>query len=69
MIPNIHIHEKLMLERHQEVLREMERRHMLKDLPRQRFSMTRKLAGKLGALLITLGRSLKQLEPSKEPVV
>jgi hypothetical protein len=69
MIPNIHIHEKLMFERHQEVLREMERRRELKDLPRHRFSMARKLAGKSGALLIVLGKSLKQLEPSKGPVV
>ena len=69
MIPNIHIHEKLMLDRHQEVLRQMEQQRMVKGVPRQRFSLPRQWAGKVGALLIALGTSLKQLEPGREPAV
>jgi hypothetical protein len=69
MIPNIHIHEELRFERHREVLREMEQRRMLKGLRRQRFNLPRRMAGKLGMLLIALGTSLKRLEPTREPVL
>ena len=68
MIPNIHIHEKLMFERHQEVLREMEQRQLLKGLRRQGFSLPRQFAGKVGELLIALGTGLKQIEPNRETV-
>ncbi len=69
MIPNIHIHEELRFERHQEVLREMEQRRMLKGLRRQHFNVPRRTAGRVGMLLITLGTSLKRLEPRHEPVL
>lgn len=69
MIPNIHIHEKLMLERHQEVLREMEQRRMLKGIQWQRFSLLRQCAGKLSVLLISLGTGLKRIEASGESVM
>ncbi|HAT46572.1 MAG TPA: hypothetical protein DDW33_06990 [Ktedonobacter sp.] len=68
MIPNIHIHEKLMLERHQEVLHEMEQRRMLKGVQRQPFSMPRQLVGKLGVLLIALGTSWQRFEPNRESI-
>ena len=69
MIPNIHIHQELLFERHREVLREMEQRRMLKGLRRQRFNVPRRMAGKLGMLLIALGTNLKRLEPGREPVL
>ncbi len=69
MIPNIHIHEELLFERHREVLREMEQRRMLKGLRQQRFNLSRRMAGKLGMLLIALGTNLKRLEPTREPVL
>ena len=69
MIPNIHIHEELLFERHREVLREMEQRRMLKGLRQQRFNVPRHMAGRVGMLLIALGTSLKRLEPDREPVL
>jgi len=69
MIPNIHIHEELLFEHHREVLREMEQRRMLKGLRRQHFNVPRRMAGKLGMLLIALGTNLKRLEPGREPVL
>jgi len=69
MIPNIHIHEELLFERQREVLREMEQRRMLKGLRRQRFNVPRRMAARVGMLLITLGTNLKRLEPGLEPVL
>jgi hypothetical protein len=69
MIPNIHIHEEFLFERHREVLREVEQRRILKGVHRQRFIVPRRMAGTLGMLLIALGTHLKWLEPGREPVM
>jgi hypothetical protein len=69
MIPNIHIHEELLFERHRQVLREMEQRRLLKGLRRQRFNVPRCMAARVGRLLIALGTHLKRLEPGHEPVL
>ncbi len=69
MISNIHIHEKLLFERHRELLREMEQRRLLKGVRRQRFNVLPRIAGRAGMFLIALGTSLKRFEPSREPTV
>ncbi len=69
MIPNIHIHEKLMFERHQELLREFEQRRVVASLRRQHFSRVRHMVARVGALLVVLGTSLKRLEPGAKQVV
>ena len=66
MIPNIQIYETLMFERQREVERELEQRHMLRSSHKQHLSKTRYVIGKVGALLITLGTSLKRIELSGE---
>lgn len=68
MIPNLHIHEQLMFEHRQELLRERYQQRLVASLRQQRFSHVRHIAGRLGTLLIALGTSLKRLEPSSEPV-
>lgn len=68
MVPNLHIHEQLMLEHRQELLRERQQQRLVASLRQQRFSRARYIARRLGALLIALGTSLKQLEPSSETV-
>ena len=69
MIPNIQIHEQLLFERQREVLREMQQRRILKGLRRQHFNVPRRMAGRVGMLLIALGTHLKRLEPGREPVL
>ncbi len=63
------LREELLFERQQEVLREMEQRRMLKGLRRQHFNVPRRMAARVGMLLIALGTSLKRLEPGREPVL
>ncbi len=66
MIPNLHIHEQLMAEHRQDLLRERQQQRLVVRLRQQRVSHVRRFAGRLGALLIALGTSLKQLEPRSE---
>ena len=68
MLPNLHIHEQLMFERAKEWQQAIEQRHLLKELPRQRFRVARHVAAHVRTLLITLGMRLNQLEPSARPV-
>jgi hypothetical protein len=65
MGPNIYLYEKARETHEQELRREAEKRRMLSQLPRQRWSMSRRAAGKLGELLLKLGTWLKQLEQSR----
>lgn len=69
MIPNIHIHEQLMFERHQELQREIAQQRFVAGLHRQHFNLARRLAGRLGALLVASGTSLRQLELSGRQMV
>ncbi len=66
MVPNIHIHEKLMFERQREVERELEQRRILQGSHKQHLSLTRHVVRRLGTLLIALGTNLKRIELSGE---
>ncbi len=69
MIPNIHIHEQLMFEHHQELQREMAQQRLVAGLHRHHFSLARRFAGKLSVLLVALGTSLRQFELNGKRVV
>jgi len=62
MIPNIHIHERLMFERCQERQREMAGLRLATRLRRNRSGLLRHLVATIGGFLIKLGSSLKQLD-------
>ena len=63
MNSNLHLYEKALDVRRQDLRLEMEERRLLAYLPkRKRRSMSRRAAGKLGVLLLKLGMWLKQLE-------
>jgi len=62
MIPNLHIHEQLMFEHRQDLLRERQQQRLVAGLRQQRLSHVRHIAGGLGELFIRLGTSLKRLE-------
>ena len=66
MIPNLHIHEQLLFEHRQDLLRERQQQRLVASLRQQRFSLVRRIAGELGAFFITMGTSLKQLESRRE---
>jgi hypothetical protein len=69
MVPNIHIHEQLMVERTQQWQREIERQQLLAPLRKPHASYTRHLIGSLGTLFVALGTRMKQLEQRSEPSV
>ncbi len=69
MIPNIHIHEQLMFERHQEWQRAAAQRRLIAGLRPHHSSLARRLAGKLGVLLVALSTSLQRLALSGKQVV
>ena len=64
MGPNIYLYHKALEEHYQDLLREAEKQRLLAQLPRHRRSMSRRIAGKLGVLLLKLGTRLKQFEQS-----
>ena len=64
MGPNIYLYHKALEEHYQDLLREAEKQRLLAQLPRHRRSMSRRVAGKLGVLLLKLGTRLKQFEQS-----
>jgi len=64
MGPNIYLYHKALEEHYQDLLREAEKQRLLAQLPRHRRSMSRRVAGKLGVLLLKLGARLKQFEQS-----
>ena len=65
MGPNIYLYHKAREAHDQDLRREAEKRQRLSHLPRHRWSMSRRAAGKLGKLLLKLGTWLKQLEQSR----
>ena len=66
MGPNIYLYEKAREVHSQDLRREMAASRRLSHLPRHRLS--RRLAGKLGVLLLKLGSRLKQFEQSETVV-
>ncbi len=67
MDPNMYIYEKLVVARHEEIRREVERSRMLAGLPRQRAGQH--MIVSFGILLVKAGMWLKQLERNSEPAV
>ena len=67
MGPNMYVYEKVLGARHDELRREVERYHMLADLPRQRTGQH--AIASFGVLLVKAGMWLKQFERSGEPAV
>ena len=66
MGPYIYLYEKAREVHYQDLRREMAASRRLSHLPRHRLS--RRLAGKLGVLLLKLGSRLKQFEQSETVV-
>ena len=64
MDSKVYLYEKVRQAHSQDLLREAEKERLLAQLPRQRRSMSRRAAGKLGVLLLKLGARLKQFEQS-----
>jgi hypothetical protein len=69
MIPNEHFYKQFLFERAREWQREIEKQHLLSNLPRPHNGIMQLVLRSLGALLVALGTRLKQLEPSPEPTV
>ena len=69
MIPNIHIHEKLMFEHHQELQREIAQQRLVAGLLRHRPSMMRCLATRVETIFLALRTRMRRLEPSGKKVV
>ena len=68
MGPDFYLVEKASEAHRQELLREAERERLLVQLPRHHGSVSRHAAGKLAALLLWLGASLKRFE-QKSPTI
>ena len=64
MDSKIYLDEKVRQAHYQVLLREAEKERLLAQLPRHRASTIRRVAGKLGVLLLKLGTRLKQVEQS-----
>ena len=64
MNSKIYLDEKVQQGHYQDLLREAEKERLLAQLPRHRWSMIKRTAGKLGVLLLKLGARLKQFEQS-----
>ena len=64
MGPNTYLYHKAYEAHSQDLLREAEKERLLAQLPRHRWSMIKRAAGKLGVLLLKLGAWLKQFELS-----
>jgi hypothetical protein len=62
MGPNTYLYQKAHEAHYQDLLREAEKERLLAQLPRHRRSMSRRVAGKLGVLMLKLGTRLKQFE-------
>ncbi len=65
---NIHLIEKVSEAHRQELLREAERERLLAQLPQQRQSLSKYVAGKLGTLMLWLGARLREFE-QKSPTM
>ena len=64
MDSKVYLDRKVQQAHYQDLLREAEKRRLLAQLPRHRWSRSRHVAGKLGLLLLKLGAWLKQFEQS-----
>ena len=64
MDSKIYLYEKARQAHYQDLLREAENERLLAQLPRHRWSTIKRVAGKLGVLLLKLGTRLKQFEQS-----
>ena len=64
MGPNMYLYEKAREVHYQDLLREAEKERLPAQLPRHRWSMIKRTAGKLGVLMLKLGTRLKQFEQS-----
>ena len=64
MDSKIYLDEKIRKAHYQDLLREAEKERLLAQLPPHRWSTMKRVAGKLGVLLLKLGTRLKQLEQS-----
>ena len=62
MDSKVYLDQKVQQAHYQELLHEAEKSRLLAQLPRQRRSVSRHAAGKLGLLLLKLGAWLKQFE-------
>lgn len=69
MIPNIHIHEKLMFEHHHELQREMSQQRPVAGLLRHRPGLVRRLAARVVTIFLALRTRLRRLEPSGKKAV
>ena len=69
MIPNIHIHEKLMFEHHQERQRVMAQQRLVAGLLRHHPAVARRFVACMGMIFLALGARLRRLEPSGKKVV
>jgi hypothetical protein len=65
MGPNLYLYEKAREAHYHDLQREMAEKRRLSHLPRHRLSRSRRVAGKLGVLLLKLGTKLKQFEQSQ----
>jgi hypothetical protein len=68
MIPNIHIHEGLMFERHQERQREMAQQRLVAGLLRHRPAIARRFVTGVGTISLALRTRLRRLELSGKKV-
>ena len=64
MNSKIYLDEKVRQAHYQDLLHEAEKQRLLAQLPRDRRSISRIAAGKIGLLLLKLGTRLKQFEQS-----
>ena len=65
MDSKVYLDEKVRQAHYQDFLHEAEKQRLLAQLPRDRRSMSRYAAGKIGLLLLKLGTWLKQFEQSR----
>jgi hypothetical protein len=68
MGPNLYLNEKASEVHRQELLREADRERLLAQLPQHHGNIIRHAVGKLAALLLWLGASLKRFE-QKSPTI
>ncbi len=68
MIPNIHIHERLMFERCQERQHAAAQQRMAAGLRRERYKLLRRFLANIAGVLVKLCTSLKQLEAHERQV-
>ena len=64
MDSKMYLDEKVRHAHYQELLREAEKQRLLAQLPRHRWSTIKRVAGKLGVLLLKIGTRLKEFEQS-----